>query len=113
MAYAFGLGPNVLTGVRVRVPPGPLPPFAPSCKEPHALAKPLGFPGVLACLAIPCESVRQWLRWLVIIPILTARHTEHGSGLGVFRWSAERTISWLPAVATGSAHRDPGGFPSS
>jgi transposase len=28
-------------------------------------------------------------------PKLAKRHTEHGSGLGKFRWVVERTISWL------------------
>jgi transposase len=41
------------------------------------------------------EPNRQPLRWLGIIPILAARNTEHGSGLGVFRWFVERTIAWL------------------
>lgn len=41
------------------------------------------------------EPVRRWLRWLEITPLLGARNTEHGSGLGVFRWFVERTISWL------------------
>jgi len=41
------------------------------------------------------EPVRQLLRWLGIDPILAARRTEHGSGLGVYRWFVERTISWL------------------
>jgi transposase len=41
------------------------------------------------------ERVRQLLRWLGITPILAARYTEPGSGLGVFRWFVERTISWL------------------
>jgi transposase len=41
------------------------------------------------------EPVRQWLRRLGINPILAARGTEHGSGLGVYRWFVERTISWL------------------
>jgi transposase len=41
------------------------------------------------------ERVRQLLRRLGITPVLAARHTEHGSGLGVFRWFVERTISWL------------------
>jgi transposase len=41
------------------------------------------------------EPVRQLLRWLGINPVLAARRTEHGSGLGVFRWFVERTISWL------------------
>jgi transposase len=30
-----------------------------------------------------------------IAPHLAARNTGHGSGLGVFRWVVERTISWL------------------
>jgi transposase len=41
------------------------------------------------------EPLRQFLRWLGIDPVLAARRTEHGSGLGVFRWFVERTISWL------------------
>jgi transposase len=41
------------------------------------------------------EPARKLLRWLGIIPVLAARNTEHGSGLGVFRWVVERTISWL------------------
>jgi transposase len=41
------------------------------------------------------EPLRQVLRWLGITPILAARSTEHGSGLGVYRWYVERTISWL------------------
>ncbi|HEX8947662.1 MAG TPA: IS5 family transposase [Dissulfurispiraceae bacterium] len=30
-----------------------------------------------------------------IEPILAKRGTEHGSGLGVYRWVVERTLSWL------------------
>jgi transposase len=41
------------------------------------------------------EPARQILRWLGIAPVLAARFTEHGSGLGVYRWFVERTISWL------------------
>jgi transposase len=41
------------------------------------------------------EPARQLLRWLGITPVLAARYTEHGSGLGVFRWFVERTIAWL------------------
>src|SRR3989442_1566314 len=44
------------------------------------------------------EPVRQVLRWLGIVPVLAARYTAHGSGLGVFRWFVERTLSWLHAV---------------
>jgi transposase len=41
------------------------------------------------------QPLRQILRWLGITPVLAARSTEHGSGLGVFRWCVERTLSWL------------------
>src|SRR5262245_21268500 len=41
------------------------------------------------------EPVRQLLRWLGLTPVLAERKTESGSGLGVFRWFVERTISWL------------------
>lgn len=30
-----------------------------------------------------------------ILPVIAERHMEHGSGLGLFRWVVERTISWL------------------
>jgi transposase len=43
------------------------------------------------------EPLRQILRWLGITPVLAARGTEHGSGLGVSRWFVERTLSWLHA----------------
>ncbi|MFB0524288.1 MAG: IS5 family transposase [Phycisphaerae bacterium] len=35
------------------------------------------------------------LRKLGIEPILAKRRTENGSGLGVYRWVVERTLSWL------------------
>jgi transposase len=41
------------------------------------------------------EPHRQGLRELGVEPLLAERGTEHGSGLGVFRWVAERTLSWL------------------
>ena len=41
------------------------------------------------------EPVRRLLRWLGITPVLAERGREHGSGLGVYRWFAERTIAWL------------------
>ena len=43
------------------------------------------------------KSVRQLLRGLGITPVLAERNAAHGSGLGVFRWFVERTISWLHA----------------
>jgi transposase len=41
------------------------------------------------------EPHRQGLRELGVEPVLGERGTEHGSGLGVFRWVVERTLSWL------------------
>jgi transposase len=38
---------------------------------------------------------RKELRKRRITPILARRGTEHGSGLGVFRWVVERSLSWL------------------
>jgi transposase len=43
------------------------------------------------------EPLRDILRWLRITPVIAARNTEHGSGLGVTRWFVERTNSWLHA----------------
>jgi transposase len=41
------------------------------------------------------EPLRRGLRQLGITPVLARRGTAHGSGLGVFRWFVERTLSWL------------------
>ncbi len=41
------------------------------------------------------EPHRRMLRQKQIEPVLAKRRTEHGSGLGVFRWVIERTLSWL------------------
>jgi transposase len=41
------------------------------------------------------EPHRQQLRRRGIEPLLAERLTPHGSGLGVYRWVVERTISWL------------------
>lgn len=38
---------------------------------------------------------REALRSLGILPVLAQRLTEHGSGLGVYRWVVERTLAWL------------------
>jgi transposase len=50
---------------------------------------------VYADRAYDCEPARQLLGWLGIKPYLAKRRTNHGSGLGVYRWVVERTISWL------------------
>jgi len=41
------------------------------------------------------EPHRRKLRQRGIEPVLAKRRTDHGSGLGVFRWVVERTLSWL------------------
>jgi transposase len=45
--------------------------------------------------AYDSQPHRRRLRRLGIQPQLARRRTEHGSGLGVFRWVAERTLAWL------------------
>jgi transposase len=41
------------------------------------------------------EPHRKQLRKRNIVPVLAERNTEHGSGLGVFRWVVERTLAWF------------------
>jgi len=50
---------------------------------------------VFADRAYDSAPHRQRLLIRGIEPVIAERHTEHGSGLGVFRWVVERTISWL------------------
>ena len=45
--------------------------------------------------AYDSEPHRKALRRRRIRPVLAKRNTKHGSGLGVYRWVVERTISWL------------------
>ena len=45
--------------------------------------------------AYDSELHRRELRQRHIEPHLAKRNTEHGSGLGVYRWVSERTLSWL------------------
>jgi transposase len=45
--------------------------------------------------AYDSQPHRQALRRRGIVPFLARRRTEHGSGLGVYRWVVERTIAWL------------------
>ncbi|MGE0377541.1 MAG: IS5 family transposase [Planctomycetaceae bacterium] len=55
-------------------------------QRPHAL---------YAGRAYDSQPHRQQLRRRGIIPHLAKRNTEHGSGLGRFRWVSERTLSGL------------------
>jgi transposase len=41
------------------------------------------------------ESIRRGLRVRHIVPLLAKRNTDHGSGLGRWRWVVERTFAWL------------------
>lgn len=50
---------------------------------------------VYADRAYDSEPHRRKLRARHIEPLLAQRGTEHGSGLGVYRWVVERTIAWL------------------
>lgn len=45
--------------------------------------------------AYDSQPHREELSQRGIEPVLAKRNTEHGSGLGVFRWPVERTLSWL------------------
>jgi transposase len=57
---------------------------------------PVQRPGeVLADRAYDSDPHREQLIRRGIVPHIARRNTEHGSGLGVFRWVVERTISWL------------------
>ena len=49
---------------------------------------------IYADRAYDSEHHRQELRHRGIEPHLAERNTTHGSGLGVYRWVVERTISW-------------------
>ena len=50
---------------------------------------------VLGDRGYDAESIRQCLRERGILPLLARRNTEHGSGLGRWRWVVERTFAWL------------------
>jgi len=50
---------------------------------------------VLGDRGYDAEAIRQGLRDRRIIPFLAKRNTEHGSGLGRWRWVVERTFAWL------------------
>jgi transposase len=50
---------------------------------------------IYADRAYDSEPHRRELRQRGIKPHLAQRHTDHGSGLGIYRWVAERTLSWL------------------
>ena len=50
---------------------------------------------VLGDRGYDAQSIRQGLRERGVLPLLAMRNTEHGSGLGKWRWVVERTFAWL------------------
>jgi transposase len=50
---------------------------------------------VLGDRGYDAEAIRRGLRARHIIPWLAKRNTEHGSGLGRWRWVVERTFAWM------------------
>ena len=50
---------------------------------------------VLGDRGYDAETIRQGLFVRHIMPLLAKRNTEHGSGLGRWRWVVERTFVWL------------------
>jgi transposase len=50
---------------------------------------------VLGDRGYDAEAIRQGLRARHIAPAIAKRNTEHGSGLGRWRWVVERTFAWL------------------
>jgi transposase len=59
--------------------------------------------------AYDAEPHREELRERGIEPGLPKRRTEHGSGLGVYRWVVERTEAWLHTVRKLRLRTDPDG----
>jgi len=41
------------------------------------------------------DVYRRQIRALGVTPVIARRATEHGSGLGGWRWVVERTFAWL------------------
>jgi len=50
---------------------------------------------LLADRGYDSDPHRRQLEARGIEPVIARRNTDHGSGLGKFRWVVERTISWL------------------
>jgi transposase len=50
---------------------------------------------VLGDRGYDAEAIRRALCARHIVPYLAKRNTEHGSGLGEWRWVVERTFAWL------------------
>jgi len=55
------------------------------------------------------EPHREELREREIEPKIPKRRTEHGSGLGIYRWVVERTEAWLHTFRKLRLRTDPDG----
>ena len=53
------------------------------------------FDELYADRAYDSDPHRDGLKEVGIDPNIARRNTDHGSGLGVYRWVVERTVSWL------------------
>lgn len=53
------------------------------------------FDALYADRAYDSQDHREALHAINTEPYIAKRNTEHGSGLGVYRWVVERTLSWL------------------
>ncbi len=67
-----------------------IPPIAGKVGRPRRRPK-----ATLGDRAYDSQPHRRDLRRRHIVPWLARRRTEHGSGLGVYRWVVERTFAWL------------------
>jgi transposase len=52
-------------------------------------------PAVMGDRGYDSQPHRMTLSGRGIRPVLARRNTAHGSGLGVYRWVVERTLSWM------------------
>lgn len=60
------------------------------------VGRPLQRPAsVLGDRGYDSEPHRRALRCKGIRPVLAKRGIDHGSGLGIYRWVVERSLSWL------------------
>jgi len=60
------------------------------------VGRPIHRPGVVfGDRAYDSQTHRDRLHARRIEPVIAERNSGHGSGLGIFRWVVERTISWL------------------
>src|SRR5437763_4770207 len=58
--------------------------------------RPRGRPeSVIADRAYNHDKYRRLVRQRGVKPVIARRQTEHGSGLGRYRWVVERTFAWL------------------